>query len=235
MEKEKSESKNQIKSLEQELNSARQLLFLKSSSDKETADPLYKSQSLEKLQKLKSNWIQDARNEVEELRKKVEMEKRRQSQRLSFDKCLDSIASETIDEEYIGLNSNIRESISTNNDFRESMNPNNDFGDSREFFEKSNLGDYQSKVYEQPKIKVNTSKIEPPVKAHVRSPSHSPVRAEFDLGSPIGLEMENEFGFLKREQIGQLKEEILSTRKNLKENSVNFKKEVISKKDFLKK
>lgn len=244
LEKEKSESKTQIKSLEQELNSARQLLFLKSGTSPGPAspDPLYKSQSLEKLQKLKSNWIQDARNEVEELRKKVEIEKRRQSQRQSkgylYDDTINSTNDESINEESVNMNNDVREGR----------------GETRSYsFLKNQLlkNDFHQSQPERDaqKIRVNTSKIEPPSRAHVRSPSYSPVRSAQEIEPPARahvrspsyspvrsaqeaesatrIEFDGDFGFLKKDQIGQLKDEILSTRKSLSNQSKTEKSKMV--------
>lgn len=167
-------------------------------------DPLYKSQSLEKLQKLKSNWIQDARNEVEELRKKVEMEKQRQSKRLSkeylFDDLLNSTNDESINEDSIRMSNDVRGREEAKYERKNHIST-NDYGASKA------AGDI-------PKLNVNIGKIEPPARAHVRSPSYSPVRSGLDDAKAI-VEMDSDVGFLKQDQIGQLKDEILSNRKSL--------------------
>ena len=222
LEKEKSESASQIKQLKQDLNSTRQLLFFKSgngqcnstvndspkkmSCSDSSFDAVSKNQSLEKLQKLKSNWIQEARNEVEELRKKVASEKRKQSERFS--------------KEYLFENTTNDESI-------DQLNLKNDLQDQSQqeqqcvkmeenilnYLQEENDGRNHRKKED---IRVNTfNSIEPPARAHVRSPSYSPVRnVEFE--SPTRrIDIDEDSGFLKNEQIGHLKEEILSVRKSL--------------------
>ena len=195
LEKEKSESKIQIKSLEQELSSARQLLFLKAgnsgsgSGDLASPEPLYKSQSLQRLQKLKSNWIQDARNEVEDLRRKVEMEKQRQSKRQSKEFLFDDGANDDKQNDERGREMNKLYMYNRENE--------------NSFNQGSSLNKNDSKQ--------NVDKIQPPVRAHVRSPSYSPVRSGLEDAEQM---MDSDFGFLKKDQIGQLKDEIYSTRKN---------------------
>ena len=188
------------------MSSARQLLFLKAgnsgsgSGDITCPEPLYKSQFLQRLQELKSNWIQDARNEVEELRRKVEMEKQRQSKRQSKEFLFDD-----------GLNS-------ANHDFfLEESKQNDKRGremNKLKMYNRKNENSDSSLQKDDSKLSVDIDKIQPPARAHVRSPSYSPVRSGLEDSEQI---MDSDFGFLKKDQIGQLKDEILSTRNNLKD------------------